>query len=262
MKVVILAAGRGKRMGEWTEAKTKAMLPIKVHENVGVNRINCVVDKPMLQVTIERCVDVGLTEFVIVVGYRKKDIIDHFGDGSKYGASIKYVTQKNVCAGTADAVGCASFCFDGHDYVDEATAFMLIYADVVPTTSDITHIFNCYVKSEQKISGVMAVRTVEDPQRYGVVEVDDNQKILRIVEKSPNPPTNLINAGIYVLPVDVFRHIKKTPLSERGEYELTESIQMFINEGNEMKVQPVTGLEDIGTKQIYELFQKKLAKTC
>lgn len=62
----------------------------------------------------------------------------------------------------------------------------------------------------------------------------------------------MINAGIYILPVDIFQHVRNTKLSERGEYELTDSIQMLINSEVDVKIQPVGGLKDIGTKQIYE----------
>ena len=134
--------------------------------------------------------------------------------------------------------------------------FFLIYGDVVPTQSDIQRIFRIFNTYKLEYYGnrigVMAVRTVDDPQRYGVVEKDDSNNILRIVEKSPNPPTNLINAGIYILPIDIFTHIKNTQLSERGEYELTESIQKLIDSDVNVKVCEVTGLKDIGTKQIYE----------
>ena len=245
MKVVILAAGRGKRMGEWTDGKTKAMLPI--YENP-----SDVKPKPMLQITIERFRQSGFDEFIIVVGYRKYDIISHFGDGSSMGIKIKYVTQKNPCAGTADAVACSNYFFDGHDSIDDATSFFLVYADVIPTCQDIDNIFRKYISIEKKTCGVMAVRTVNDPQRYGVVELDENEAIIRIVEKSPNPPTNLINAGIYILPVEIFKFIKKTPLSVRGEYELTDSMQLLINSDIVMKTQAVDGFKDIGTKQIYE----------
>ena len=254
MKVVILAAGRGKRMGEYTENTTKAMLPLQ-SEKGAFSR------KPMLQITIEACVKAGFTEFVIVVGYRKQDIMDHFGDGSKYNISIKYVTQHNICAGTANAVECTKFFFDGYDSVTEETPFFLIYGDVVPTLCDLEKMVQTHKHEsggESIANGVMAVRTVDDPQRYGVVETDDDGNILRIVEKSPNPPTNLINAGMYILPTLIFQHIKNTKLSERGEYELTESIQLLIDSGREMKTAVVSGLKDVGTKQVYQSLNSKL----
>ena len=246
MKVVILAAGRGKRMGEFTEEKTKAMLPIYSFTDTSTNPNQ---KKPMLQITIEQFVACGLNDFIIVVGYRKEDILDYFGDGSRFGATIKYVTQENVCAGTANAVECSKQIFKN----ERGETFFLVYGDVVPTKNDILNIALRHQASFQNI-GVMAVRTVDDPQRYGVVEKDEDDNITRIVEKSMNPPTNLINAGIYILPTKIFEHIEKTKLSERGEYELTDSIQQLINCGTQVKTCEVSGLKDIGTKQIYETY--------
>jgi len=245
MKVVILAAGRGKRMGEHTQATTKAMLPIQTD-----NGNHKFATKPMLQITIERFIECGFNDFVIVVGYRKNDIITHFGNGSSYHATIKYVTQKHICAGTADAVNCAKYFFDGD--ASGCESFVLVFGDVVPSIADIRSLHNKYVLS---LCAVMGVRRVSDPHRYGVVELDTatNEKIVRIVEKSPNPPSNLINAGLYVFPIEIFDHIRKTGLSVRGEYELTDSIQMMIDAGRVIvKVQDVQGVQDIGTKEIYE----------
>jgi dTDP-glucose pyrophosphorylase len=285
MKVVILAAGRGKRMANWTQNTTKAMLPIRVDDH------KLYKSKPMLEITIEQFIQAGFKEFVIVVGYRKNDIKNYFGDGSRWGAIIKYVTQHDICAGTADAVRSSEFFFDGYfDTEQECKSFFLVYGDVVPTKKDIELLISKYnnhnlnnnlnnnlnhnlnnnlnnnlnQSKDTKVvdCGVMGVRRVNDPERYGVVELDntlddtygDSRKdnIVRIVEKSPNPPTNLINAGIYILPQEIFKYIRNTSLSQRGEYELTDSIQLLINSGNSVVCQPVDGLKDIGTKEIYE----------
>jgi len=242
MKVVILAAGRGKRMGEFTETTTKAMLPITT--NTGGN--GTTETKPMLEVTIEQFLSCGFNEFVIVVGYRKRDIIEYFGDGSKFGATIQYVTQHNICAGTANAVECSKYFFDYANSFDE---FFLVFGDVVPTVKDIISTLIVWARDPE--GAAMAVRTVEDPQRYGVVETNTSGNIVRIVEKSPNPPTNLINAGMYILPVEIFTHIKNTKLSQRGEYELTESIQYLIDSGISVRPAEVSGVKDIGTKEVY-----------
>jgi dTDP-glucose pyrophosphorylase len=252
MKIVILAAGRGKRMKEWTQDTTKSMLYIRSDSSQ---------TKPMLQVTIEQFIQSGFKEFIIVVGYRKNDIKDHFGDGSFLGADIKYVTQHNICAGTADAVRCSNFFFEGYENVQKCSPFFLVYGDVVPDISDINSLITKYNSSEGELSsgscGIMGVRRVDDPQRFGVVELNSNKgcedQIIRIVEKSMDPPTNLINAGIYILPFEIFKHIRNTSLSQRCEFELTDSIQLMIDSGVPVLCQSVNdNLKDFGTKEIYE----------
>jgi len=222
--VVILAAGRGKRMGKYTDDCTKAMLPIK--------------EKPIIATTIERCRINGLTDFVIVVGYRKEDIMDYFGDGQKFGIKVTYVVQENICGGTANAVQVTE------PYIKHSK-FMLIYGDIIPTTQDIKNLAHL-------ARNAMGTRYVEDPTRHGVVELDGD-KIINIIEKSPNPPSNYANAGIYVLPnPDIFEHIKKTKKSPRGEYELTDSIQYYIDSGGIVYRYHISGLKDIGTLKEYE----------
>jgi bifunctional UDP-N-acetylglucosamine pyrophosphorylase/glucosamine-1-phosphate N-acetyltransferase len=97
----------------------------------------------------------------------------------------------------------------------------------------------------------MAVRTVPDPERYGVVQTKEDH-IIEILEKCQKPPTNLINAGLYVLDHHIFKYIAQTPLSARGEYELTTSMQMFIDDGFVLRFGRIDNVLDIGTKEIYD----------
>lgn len=236
IQAVILAAGRGKRMGKYTEECTKVMLPIPTNEDKhSTNK------KPMLARTVENCTLNGITDFVFVVGYRKDDIVKYFGNGKHLGVNVTYVVQNDICGGTADAVRVV-------ENVLNTTKFILIYGDVVPSTDDI---FNL-VQKASKGQNVMGTRFVKDPSRYGVVEMNSRDEIIRIVEKSPNPPSNSINAGVYVLPnPEIFGYIRKTKKSPRGEYELTDSIQHYIEDGGVINSCPVSNL-DIGTQEEYE----------
>lgn len=97
MDVLILAAGKGTRMKEYTQEKTKAMLPITTSTNLN--------KQPMLEITVNNCIACGLTRFIIVVGYRKHDIMDHFNHLLKTDAKfekvvIEYVEQENPSGGT------------------------------------------------------------------------------------------------------------------------------------------------------------------
>ena len=230
MQVVILAAGRGKRMGEYTESTTKAMLPIGKDQT------------PMLEKTVENCLVVGLNDFIFVVGYRKEDIIDHFSTQFyKKHCNVQFIEQTNVTDGTAKAVECAKPLL-------KEDKFILIYGDVVPTVQDVAGL----VFIAERGLTVMGTREVENPSKYGVVEVNDKKEIQRIVEKSPNPPSNLINAGLYGFSdQSIFKFVEKVTVSARGEYELTDALQMFINSGRSIYIHPVKP-QDIGTKDEYE----------
>lgn len=245
MHVLILAAGRGKRMGKYTEEKQKAMLPLNIVNERGVTE-----QVPMLKMTLLNCVRNGLTKFTIVVGYKRNDIVNYFGSGAGLGITIDYVYQPDITGGTADAVRVAK------EYIT-TDKFLLIYGDVVPTVQDIHSLIHSRPNESKpgiRFLGCMGTRIVDNPSRYGVVRIENNF-IVDIVEKSPNPPSNSIFAGLCVLPNVIFHYILQTPKSTRGEYELTDSIKMFINDGFKLMNCPVSGVKDIGTVKDYEEVQ-------
>lgn len=222
MQVVILAAGRGTRMHHFTEKCQKTMLPLH--------------GEPLLATTINRFEQAGFKEFILVVGYRKEDIVEYFERKS----NIQYVEQNNIKGGTADAVRIVEDKIKGN--------FVLVYGDVVPSQETVRALSLHFASGK----ATMAVRTVSDPQRYGVVELNAQGFITRIHEKCANPPSNVVNAGLYVLPASIFECIRETPLSERGEYELTTSIEMWIKKGGQMTCCPVDERSlDIGTIEEY-----------
>jgi len=77
---------------------------------------------------------------------------------------------------------------------------------------------------------LIVCKEVENPQEFGILKIENNH-IVNIFEKNKNPPSNVANLGIYLLPKEIFEAVKQTPLSKRGEYELTDSIQILIDKG-------------------------------
>ncbi len=201
MKVVILAAGEGTRMRPFTVSKPKVMLPIA--------------NKPMIEHTINAAMNAGIKEFLIVTGYREDAIMDYFRDGSHLGISVEYVHQEEQL-GTANAIAYAKEYVEGH--------FIVLNGDMLVSTEHISHLIS---RTEDAI---ISVKEVEDPSQFGVIETEE-EKVTRIIEKPKNPPTNLANAGIYLFDDLIFDYIDKTGKSKRGEYEITDSLQMMIDDG-------------------------------
>ena len=201
MKAVILVAGEGKRMRPLTATRPKVMLPIA--------------NKPILEHIVDAAVDAGINEFVFITGYFEDSIKDHFKDGEKWGAKIEYVHQTHQ-RGTADAIGCARGSVTGR--------FVVLNGDVL-ISSD-------YLKKLISRDGdaVLTVKEVENPSDFGVIETS-GKKVTKIIEKPDVPPTDLANAGIYLFDDYIFDFIDKTTLSERGELEITDSLQMLIDSG-------------------------------
>ncbi len=201
MRAVILAAGEGTRMRPLTENKPKVMLPLA--------------NKPMLEHTLLAARDAGITDILLIVGYRKESIIDYFGDGSRLGLNIEYVTQERQ-RGTGDAFGMAAGHFD--------RCFVAMNGDI---TVSAAHLKKLACRKED---AVISVKQVANPAAFGVIETN-GALVTRIVEKSPQPPTNLANAGVYLFSPSIFEAIAKTTLSPRGEIEVTDSLQSLIDAG-------------------------------
>ena len=193
MQAIILAAGEGSRMRPLTAKMPKVMLPIA--------------GRPLLEHIILRARAAGLDGFVLVVGYGADAVRSHFGDGSSLAVKIDYAVQDRQL-GTGHALMAAESQADDR--------FMVLNGDVLPDVESL---------QEMAAAGGMAVSAikVDDPKRYGVF-VQEEGIFRSVVEKSDNPPSNLANAGIYLFNRSIFDDLRALPLSERGEYELTDGL--------------------------------------
>lgn len=207
MKGVLLTAGEGTRMRPLTLTRPKTML--------GVG------GKPILQYNLEALRDANVTDIIMVVGYKKEVIMDYFGDGSLFGVNITYVIQEERL-GTAHAI----------NYVrDEIeSAFIVLNGDIIVDSILIRKLVAKFEANDNAAS-VLTLTEVEDPSAFGVVEIESD-RIKNIIEK-PAPqeaPSNLINAGIYLFDKTIFDAIARTEKSERGEFEITDSLKIQMNE--------------------------------
>lgn len=199
MKAIILAAGEGLRCRPLTLTRSKVMLPIA--------------NKPLLEHLIKAVAENGLKEIILVVGYKKEKIMDHFGDGVAFGVKISYVFQ-DTQLGTAHAVKQVK------DYVDGD--FLVLNGDNLVDASTIGDLL-------AGKSGEVTLLAVEREQTmgYGVV-ILENGRVKKILEKPKEVVSHLVNAGAYIFTPEVFDEIDKTVLSEIGEYAITNTIQQMI----------------------------------
>lgn len=206
MKGVLLTAGEGTRMRPLTLTRPKTMLQVG--------------GKPILQYNLEALRDAGITDIVMVVGYKKEAIVDYFEDGSKFGVNITYVTQEKRL-GTAHAISSIRNVVDNE--------LIVLNGDIIVDPELIVDLIRKYESSEA--SSILVLIEVEDPSSFGVVEIEKD-RIKDIIEKpAPGEATsNLVNAGIYLFDNTIFNAIDRTPKSERGEYEITDSLKIQIAE--------------------------------
>ena len=207
MKAIILSAGEGSRMRPLTLTKPKTMLPVA--------------GKPIMQYNIESLRDNGIKDILLIVRYKKEMVQEYFGDGSKFGVNISYEIQKDFL-GTANAISY------GKDFIEDS--IIVLNGDIILDEEIIKELIEKYNKV--KPDTLMLLTEVDDPSAFGVVEIEDcNIKSIVEKPKKEEAPSNLVNAGIYVFNKDIFDKIKKTPLSQRGEYEITDSVSMQIEDG-------------------------------
>jgi UDP-N-acetylglucosamine diphosphorylase/glucosamine-1-phosphate N-acetyltransferase len=210
-----MAAGEGNRMRPLTATRPKVMLPIA--------------NKPILEHLLIEAREAGITEFILVVGYCDQQVRDYFGRGEKLGVAIDYSEQRKQL-GTADAVRMVAGKLNGN--------FVVVNGDVVINRRDIANLVNAHDTT------TLCVIAVENPADLGMIELKED-KVVRIHEKTDKPPTNLANAGLYLFTPDIHEAITRTEKSPRGEYEITDSIQLLIDSGREVGSQVIKEWTDL-----------------
>ena len=209
MQAIVLAAGRGVRLKPLTDRIPKCMVAVK--------------GKPLLEHVLTNIISAGISEANLVVGYRKEIIEDHFGPEFN-GVKLNYFVQQEP-KGTAHAVSL----LDG--YV--SGKFFVTNADVLVSVKDCKRMIR--VDEGEDFNGLVLARKDPEPWKYGVIKAAGN-RIERIIEK-PDPDkekSNLINAGVYRFDADFMGAVMRTRQSQRGEYEIVDSIRNYIAEGKKV----------------------------
>jgi UDP-N-acetylglucosamine diphosphorylase/glucosamine-1-phosphate N-acetyltransferase len=208
MKAVLLAAGEGVRLLPITATRPKHLIKVG--------------GKPILQYCLEAVNNAGITEAIIVTHYMGEAIRQYFGDGKNLGLRITYVEQKDLL-GTGNAASVAEPLVDGD--------FVLVYGDLLFGKDALKKALELH--DSRKIAAVVGVVPVDKPENYGIIELDEQKKVKRILEKpaAGEAPSNLANAGVYVFSREVFDKIKHTRASVRGECELTDAVTQLSKDG-------------------------------
>ncbi|HEY3277817.1 MAG TPA: sugar phosphate nucleotidyltransferase [Syntrophorhabdaceae bacterium] len=207
MKGIILAGGLGSRLSPLTRITNKHLLPIY--------------DKPMIYYPIGTLIKAGITDIMVVTGGNHAgDFLRLMGNGKDFGLKhINYTYQEGE-GGIAAALALAEYFADG-----ESICVMLgdniIERNVVKAVRDF---------KEQKKGAKILLKEVPDPERFGVAEIVDG-KLVHIVEKPRVPKSNLAVIGIYMYDEMVFDIVNTLKPSERGELEITDVNNAYVQEG-------------------------------
>ncbi len=216
MKGIVLAGGLGSRLAPLTKLTNKHLLPIY--------------KKPMIYYPIEMLVKAGVRDIMIVTGGRNAgDFLRLIGNGREFGLTRVHYTYQEGEGGIAEALGlCEEFA--ENDKVIVVLGDNLLEKGIRAGVQAF---------KRQKKGARIFLKEVEHPWEYGIADVA-GRKIRRIIEKPKKPPTNLAVIGVYMYPPDVFDIVKKLKPSARGELEITDVNNAYIQRGR-MEYQVVDG---------------------
>ena len=216
LKGLILSGGAGTRLRPITHTSAKQLVPVA--------------NKPVLFYGIEALVDAGVEEIGIIIAPETGDEIrEAAGDGSQFGARITYIVQDKP-AGLAHAVLTAEEFIGG-------SPFVMYLGDNLLRDGlrGLVATFN-----EHEPEALILLTPVDDPQSYGVAELD-GERIVRLIEKPKDPPSNLALVGVYLFQPAIFDAARSLEPSWRGELEITEAIQKLIDDGQAVRSEVVRG---------------------
>jgi len=207
---VILAAGKGTRMYPFSARYPKPLLPI------------C--NKPLIQYQIETLKALQIKKIIIVIGHLGFEIVRVLGDGSRYDVQIQYIEQPDTL-GIAHAVGKLE------PYIH--SPFMLFLGDIFFKTQGLMPMIELLRRGEA--NAVLATKYEKDNEaikRNFAVLCHEDGRVKRVIEKPRYITNNLKGCGLYLFDLHIFDAIRRTPRTAiRDEYEITEAIQILIDDG-------------------------------
>ncbi|GGL22039.1 UTP--glucose-1-phosphate uridylyltransferase [Halarchaeum grantii] len=222
MQAVVLAAGEGTRLRPLTEDKPKGLVEVD--------------GRPILTHCFERLAELGADELLVVIGYKKEQIISHYGDAFE-GIPITYEHQR-------EANGLAHALLTVENHIDGD--FMLMLGDNV-FAANLADVVDR--QRENRTDAAFLVEEVgwDEAGRYGVCVTNDYGEITEVVEKPDDPPSNLVMTGFYTFSPAIFHACHLVQPSNRGEYELSEAIDLLIRSGRTIDAVRLDGWRlDIG----------------
>lgn len=181
-----------------------------------------IANKPILEHLLIEAREAGIEDFIFIVGYCDEQVRNYFGEGKKWGVKIAYSEQRKQL-GTADAIRMVEDMLDGK--------FLVMNGDVVVRREDIGRLVN-------NGENTMSVIEVKDPRGLGMVELCEG-KVAHIYEKIQKPSTLMANAGVYLFTPEIFSALSQTVKSPRGEYEITDSLQLLMEVGHDLFYQEI-----------------------
>jgi len=224
MKGIILHGGHGTRLRPLTHTGPKQLLPIA--------------NKPMSEYCLNALKDAGISEIAIIIGgVASNKVEEYYGNGEKFGVDITYVSQDEP-RGISHAINLCK------DFIKNEKFIVFLGDNIIK--KDISDYRKEFENSEFAASILLC--EVDNPSQFGIADLNSDGSIKKIMEKPKDPPTNLAVTGIYFLTPKIFDVISRLKPSWRNELEITDALQMLLEEGNKIGYYMITDYwKDTGT---------------
>jgi glucose-1-phosphate thymidylyltransferase len=225
LKGILLHGGHGTRLRPLTHTGPKQLLPIA--------------NKPMSEYCIESMKSAGVKDIVIIIGgIGTQKVKDYYGDGERFGVKISYILQ-DFPRGIAHAI---SLC---EDFIKNEKFLVFLGDNIIQKSISG---FGIDFEKSTAVASILLCE-VDNPSRFGIADIKDG-KIIKIIEKPKVPPTNLAVTGIYFLTPIIFDIIKRLKPSWRNELEITDALDMLLNEKHSITYKMITDYwKDTGTPE-------------
>ena len=210
MKGILLAGGSGTRLYPLTKTTSKQLLPVY--------------DKPMIYYPLSTLMQFGIRDILIISTPKDTPNIKYlFGTGEQLGLNLKYAIQDKP-NGIAEAFKI------GADFIGNESVCLILGDNIFYMEEGLSSFKSEVIKGEKENKATIFAHHVSDPERFGVVEFDKNYNVLSIEEKPKTPKSNYASVGLYFYPSDVVEKAKTLQPSARGELEITDLNNLYLNE--------------------------------
>jgi glucose-1-phosphate thymidylyltransferase len=221
MKSLILAGGDGRRLRPITHTSAKQLVPVA--------------NKPILFYGLEAIVAAGIVDVGMIVGDTAEEVMAAVGDGSAFGAKVTYIRQ-HAPLGLAHCVLIAREFLGDDDFV-MYLGDNLLEQDLSTFVSR----FESPLTDEARPAAQILLKRVSDPERFGIVTVDEWGSVLSLLEKPDDPPTDLALVGVFIFDRTIHQAVAELQPSSRGELEITDAIQWLIDHGHRVRAEVLEG---------------------
>ncbi len=216
MKALVLAGGKGTRLRPITHTSAKQLVPLA--------------NKPILFYGLEAIAEAGITEVGMIVGDTAAEVKAAVGDGSQFGLKVTYIPQESP-AGLAHCVLIAQ------DFLADDPFVMYLGDNFI--VGGISEFVEEFVRKGPNAQVLLA--KIDQPERFGVVELDVNGRVERLVEKPKEPKSDLALVGVYLFDRNIHEAVRAIEPSGRGELEITDAIQWLVDNGSNVEAHFING---------------------